>query len=97
METQDGQVSDFKSRSDEVLRQLAKRRLKDRFYKLLGYSPSLVSLWRSGKKNFNPEQERAFYEAAVSVIGEYEREREKLNQETDHFYHQFRSLTSAQP
>ncbi|MDR7197009.1 DNA-binding transcriptional regulator YdaS (Cro superfamily) [Dyadobacter sp. BE34] len=86
---------DFKESVGKVLNELSKRRIKNKFYVRLGYSPAIVSMWRNGKRNILPEQEKLLFETAIEVIKEHEEEVKAFQKERKSLFSQFESLVAA--
>lgn len=94
-QNQQPQQSDFKTYTDSIMIELDKRRLKENFYKRFGYSSSLVSQWRAGKRKPSPEQEKQFVEVAVELIKEHDAKKRGVDKVKEELMNEFNSLISA--
>ena len=88
------QNADFKVTMVSILHELAKKKLKQKFYKEFGYTPSLVSQWKSGTKKASFSQENKLIKIAVRLIEDYDKASESSKKERSDLLSRFSSLVS---
>ena len=92
---ENSEMSDFKSSAETIMLEINKRKLRSNFFEKLGYTPSLISQWRSGKRKPSYDQEKKFIQTAVDVIAEYHRDKSSSDKEKGELLKQFSNLTAA--